>query len=102
MARRRPSFDPEDFDLNAEMEAGAVIALVRGRYSVFIEQVHVETVGTMEAALKLVAEEAERTNYYPNTFYVNDHGNVDLLALKPKTVRGKVIKVDYEIVHGWV
>jgi hypothetical protein len=99
---RKQDFDPEEFDLNAEMETGVVIADVRGRLSVSMEGRHVETVGSMGEALKLAEDEMERRRYWPNVFYVNDHGNVDLIVLKPKRVKGKLVKVDYKIVHGWV
>ena len=42
------------------------------------------------------------SNYFPNVFYVNERGNVDLLSVKDKVVKGKVIKVTYETVRSWV
>ena len=50
--------------------------------------------------LRKAADEIHKDDV--RVYFVNDHGNVDLLVLKKKIVKGKVIKVDSDIVKSWV
>jgi len=97
------SEEEDDFDLQSEMENGMVIGEARGgRYSVSLERRFLRDFPTFNEALKFAAQKMEDSNYWPNVFYVNERGNTDLLAIKPKIVKGKVIKVTYKNVRGWV
>lgn len=93
--------DEDDFDLRSEMQEGFVINDKRG-YSVSLSGRHIGSFSEMNGALKCVVERMEKDHYWPNVFYVNDHGNADLIALKPKIVKGKIIKVDYKVLRSWV
>ena len=103
MARRSISFDPEDFDLEAELETGLVISSgSSGPYRVALDGEHVGRADDFDDALVLGLEAMERAKYWPNVFYVNERGNVDLLSVRPKTRKGKIVGASHEIVHGWV
>jgi hypothetical protein len=101
--RGQSSFDPEDFDLEAEIESGLVIGDARGGgYRVTLDGKYVDSAGDFDEALVLGLEAMEQAKYFPNVFYVNERGNVDLLAVRPKTRKGKIVGASYETVHGWV
>jgi hypothetical protein len=95
--------EEEDFDLRGEMSEGGVISDGRGGlYNVALSGKHLDDFNDFDKALKFLVQTMEDEKYYPNIFYVNDHGNVELLGVKPKVVKGKVIKVKYEYLRGWV
>lgn len=101
--RRQSSFDPEDFDLETEVETGLVIGDARGGgYSVTLDGKYVDNSRDFDEALVLGLEAMEYAKYYPNVFYVNERGNVDLLAVRPKTRKGKIVGASYETLHSWV
>lgn len=101
--RRQSSFDPEDFDLESEVETGLVIGDSRGGgYRVTLDGKFVDSARDFDEALVIGLEAMERAKYYPNVFYVNERGNVDLLAVRPKTRKGKIVGASYETIHGWV
>jgi hypothetical protein len=107
MARRRRNPRDEefedDFNLQGEMETGVVIGDARGGgYDVAFEGRHLAHVGSMKAALIRAVERMEKMQYWPNVFYVNDHGNVSLLAYRPAVFGGKVVAVKYKTVRSWV
>jgi hypothetical protein len=103
MAKRQASFDPEDFDLESELSSGLIIGDARsGGYSVTLDGGFVGSKSDFDAALVLGLEAMERAKYWPNVFHVNERGNVNLLAVRPRIVKGKVIGASYETVHGWV
>lgn len=95
---RRPSFDPEDFDLEFEMETGLVIGESRGGYGIALDG----SAKDFEEALVAGLEAMEQSKYYPNVFYVNERGNVDLLSVKPRIRKGKIVGASYKTLHGWV
>jgi len=95
--------EEDDFDLHGEMREGIVIHDARGGgYSVSSQDRYYASSKTFDGALKLAAEKMEKDQYWPNVFHVNDHGNVALLALKPKIVKGRVVKVTSKQVRDWV
>lgn len=100
--RRQSSFDPEDFDLESEVETGLVISDARGGYRVTLDGKYVDNARDFDDALLLGLEAMERAKYYPNVFYVNERGNIDLLAVRPRTRKGKIVGASHEIIHGWV
>ncbi len=108
---RRKSYNPDDeemegeddFDLREEMREGGVIGDGRGGlYNVSLSGKHLDSFSDYDKALKYLVQTMEDEKYYPNIFYVNDHGNVDLLGVRPKTIKGKVISVKSEILRSWV
>ena len=88
-----------DFDLNYEMQEGAVIGEGRrGGYDVSYSGKHLGHYKSRGGALRAILEKSEREGYYPNIFTVNDHGNVTLLAARINE-RGKVAS---RAVKSWV
>lgn len=78
----------EPGDLRSELEDGIVIRDARGGgYSVTASGRFIDNGDDMREALRIAAAWAKRNNYYPNLFYVNDHGNVDLI-----NSRGRVLE----------
>jgi hypothetical protein len=101
--RGKNSFDPEDFDLEAEVETGLVIGDSRGGgYRVTLDGKYVDSSGDFDEALTIGLAAMEHAKYYPNVFYVNERGNIDLLAVSPKTRKGKIVGASYETLHSWV
>ena len=107
-ARSGYQFD-EDFDNEEpsdeapDIENNIAISDARGgKYSLAIEGRHKDSYSTMEAALKAAVEFMDKGQFFYDVYYVNDHGNVELLKLKIKRRNGRVSKVDYEYVRGWV
>jgi vacuolar-type H+-ATPase subunit I/STV1 len=95
--------EDEDFDLESELEDAIVISDTRGGgYSVSFSGKHIGEFDDFDEALLEAYRRAEKDNYFPNFFYVNDHGNTDLLSVKPDMVRGKLVGVTSEIVKSWV
>jgi hypothetical protein len=80
MARRRET-GWDIHELHQEMEDGIVIREARGGgYRVTASGRTIDEADTMRGALSIARRWSERNNYYPNIFFVNDHGNVDLLS----------------------
>ena len=72
--------DEDDIFSEEEMRSGFVISdSRRGGYDVVNEHKHVGHYSDMDKALAAIETEMKRSNFYPNIYYVNDHGNVDLL-----------------------
>jgi hypothetical protein len=93
----------DDFDLKTEMREGVVIGDARGGgYRVSESGKYIGSRPSFDEALKFAAQKMEDGKFFPNIFYVNERGNVDLLSIRPKIVKGKVIKVPYEIARSWV
>jgi hypothetical protein len=70
----------DDAFSDEEMQSGYVISDARrGGYDVVHEHKHVGHYKDMDEALDAIDEEMERSKFFPNVYYVNDHGNVDLL-----------------------
>lgn len=92
----------DDFDLQSELETAMVIGDSRSGYSVSLEGKHLEDFKDYDEALKFAAQKMEDGKYWPNVFHVNERGNTDLLTLKvKKNKKGKITKVETEIVRSW-
>lgn len=64
---------PEDDD--------AFICDVRDGYSISCERKYIATHDSMDAAVGALVDCFTRDNYWPNVWYVNDHGNQTLLLI---------------------
>lgn len=98
--RRQPSFN-EDFDLKSEMESGIVISEARlgsSGYSLSADSKYVGYFGSFADTLRAAVAWMNKNNYWPNVFYVNDHGNVDLLSVRV----GKSGRITSRTVQSWV
>jgi hypothetical protein len=74
--------EDEDDDLfsDEEMASGYVISDSRqGGYEVAHEHKHVGHYDAIDEALEAIEAAMKGSNFYPNVYYVNDRGNVDLL-----------------------
>lgn len=95
--------EEDDFDLKTEMREGAVIGDARGGgYNLSWSDRHVGRFKSFDDALKAAAQRAHNEGFWPNLFYVNDHGNVDLLSYKPRIVKGRVVSVTHKSERSWV
>jgi hypothetical protein len=86
-------FEEEEDDVfsDEEMAQGYVISDARGGgYNVTHEHQHFEHYRSIENALEEINDEMEREKFYPNIYYVNDHGNVDLLDQDGNVVKSRV------------
>lgn len=69
--------DEEEFDWKSEMETGVVIQdNTRGGYDVGSEGKHLGHFDDMDEALAAIEQWMKKNQYFPNIFFVNDHGNV--------------------------
>jgi hypothetical protein len=83
--------DDEDVFSDEEMLSGYVISDGRnGGYDVVHEHKHVGHYRSMENALEEIAVYMEQDKFYPNVYYVNDHGNVDLLDGDGNAIKSRV------------
>lgn len=95
--------DEDDFDLKGELETGLVIGDSRGGgYSIALEGRRIESAPSLEDAVGKAYKIMEDGKYWPNVFYVNERGNVDLLVIKALKKKGKVVGVTYEVARSWV
>jgi len=95
--------EDEDFDLESEMEDALVIGDARGnRYSVSFSGKHVGDFSDFDDTLAAGVREMHDSNYFPNIFYVNDHGNTDLMTVKYELQNGKPVNIKSTTVRGWV
>jgi hypothetical protein len=95
--------NPDDEDEKPDFEGNYTITdRTRGGYSVGLDKTHLGEFDDFDKALLFIAQNMEDGKYWPDVYFINDHGNVDLLALRPKTIKGKVIKVTYKTVKSWV
>jgi hypothetical protein len=73
------------------MQSGFVISDSRnGGYDVVSEHKHFGHYEDMDEALEAIEAEMKRSNFYPNVYYVNDHGNVDLLDSDGNVIESRV------------
>ena len=83
--------DDDGFDLHGELETGVVIGDARGgKYSLSAESKFIDEFSSMDEALGAANAWMDRHNYWPNLFYVNERGNVDLLDKEGNIIRGWV------------
>jgi hypothetical protein len=83
--------DEDDVFSDEEMQEGFVISDARrGGYDVGHEHKHVGHYADMDEALEAIEAEMKRENFYPNIYYVNDHGNVDLLDMDGNVIKSRV------------
>jgi hypothetical protein len=95
--------EDDDFDLQSELQEGAAIQDARGGgYDVSFSGRYVDHAREFSEALLIVLQKMDKDKYYPNVFYVNDRGNVDLLAVKPKMRKGKIVGASYKTLQSWV
>ena len=95
--------EDDDFDPDGEMEKGLVINDARGsKYSVTLGGKSLGSYDDFDDALVAGVQAMHDQNFFPNVFHVNDHGNVDLLAVTLEVKRGKVKSVEYTIEGSWV
>lgn len=81
----------EDAFSDEEMVSGYVISdSRRGGYDVAHEHKHVGHYEDMDEALDAIEAEMKRSNFFPNVYYVNDHGNVDLLDSDGNVIESRV------------
>jgi hypothetical protein len=59
-------------------------------YNVFAMGKKIDFRRTLNAAVKTARKWSKDNNYYPNIYYINDHGNVDLLDYKGNIVKSWV------------
>ena len=99
MRRSRKRNPDDDFeDSGPDLEESYVISDERrGGYSIGLSGRYLGARDTWKDTLKFIVEHSIKSGYYPNVYYVNDHGNVDLLEIKKKG-RG----YDSKIIQSWV
>ena len=74
-----------------EMHEGYVIQDARGGgYEVAHEGKLVDTYDDMDEALSAINEDMERQQFWPNIYYVNERGNIDLLDSSGKIIESRV------------
>jgi len=67
----------DDFDWQSEMEHGITITdITQGGYDISAEGKYIDNVKEMDDALLAVGIWMDQNQYYPNVFFINDHGNV--------------------------
>ena len=88
-------------ELKYEMQEGYVISgesCMTTTYRISYAGRHFASgVESISSAIKLIARNMEKDQYWPGVFYANDHGNVDVLAIFR---RGK--GYSYRILESWV
>jgi len=83
--------EDEDAFSDEEMLEGYVVSDSRGGgYEVAHSHKHVGHYEDMEEAIQAIESEMKRENFYPNIYYVNDHGNVDLLDSEGNVIESRV------------
>lgn len=83
--------DEDDVFSEEEMSEGYVIVDERGGgYAVNHEGKSLGSYDDMDAALDDIEAHMKRSNFYPNVYYVNDHGNIDLLDGDGNSIKSRV------------
>ena len=77
----RESVESDDFDLESEMETGIVISEERNGYRATCEGKRIAAESCYSDLITLVEEYMDTSNYWPNVFQVNDHGNVTQIVI---------------------
>ncbi len=83
--------DDEDPFSDEEMHEGYVIQdSRRGGYDVAQSNKLVGHYADTDEAIKAIIKRMEKEKFFPNIYYVNDHGNVDLLDKDGKIIESRV------------
>jgi hypothetical protein len=87
-----PEEEDDDTFSDESMAEGYVISDGRSGegYVVVQSHKHFGNYDDMGAALKDIAKDMKRENFYPNVYYVNDHGNIDLLDSEGNVIESRV------------
>ena len=79
------------FDVKEEMDSGVVITDSGSRgYSVKADGNFLETTNDFDTAMEIALKWMKDNNFWPNLFYVNDHGNISMLDHKGNEIRSWV------------
>lgn len=79
-----------------EFEAGDLVIHDGARGGYFCAQVGSNT--DFDQLIQEISDHMEREQFWPNVFYINDHGNTDVLSIKRN---GNGIAT-YETIESWV
>lgn len=83
--------DEDDPFSDEEMIEGYVISDARGGgYTVMHSHKHVGNYRSVDAAVDAINSKMEREKFFPNIYYVNDHGNIDLLDSEGNSIKSRV------------
>lgn len=83
--------DEDDVFSDDEMREGYVISDARGGgYNVSHEGRNIGEYDDMDDALEAIESHMKNSNFFPNIYYVNDHGNVDLIDADGNTIESRV------------
>lgn len=86
-----PEDDDDDVFSDDEMREGYTISDGReGGYDVSHEGKHFGDFDSIEDAISEIEVQMKRDNFYPNIYYVNDHGNIDLLDAQGNPIKSRV------------
>lgn len=86
-----PMESEEEFDWQSEMETGIVIQdNTRGGYDVGSEGKFIGHYDDMDEALAVIDQWMKKNQYFPNIFFVNDHGNVSHIDQKGNEIQSIV------------
>lgn len=77
---------------------GYFIEDVRGGYAVSGGMKYLTKFTEYDDAIKFIAQRMINENYFPDVYFVNERGTMDLLKLKVKHIKGVVVKVTAKIV----
>lgn len=83
--------DDDDVFSDDEMREGYTISDARdGGYNVSHEGKHFGDFDSIADALSEIEVQMKRDGFYPNIYYVNDHGNIDLLDAEGNSIKSRV------------
>lgn len=84
----------ENFDEELEplepQEDDCIISDSRNGYTVKCELDHLGEFPDMDDALKAVNDWMEKKKFYPNIYFINDHGNIDLIDREGNIIDSRV------------
>ena len=86
-----------DYDDEPDNENDAFITdVTKGGYDVSISGKYIGHVDEMDAAIELIEGWKEKNKFYPNTWFINDHGNISLMGADGNLMAkgGKISKED--------
>lgn len=74
-----PDIQDDDYVINAS-RSGYAVDLLNECYQDYDE------------CIKAIANDMIKNNFYPDVWYINDHGNIDLLAISVNSLETTVIQ----------